>query len=430
MHAEGQAKIGKSEVSMIRVSDDRLFGWFVMGLAVGAVASGIHPYRFWPWVFEIIPVMAILAVLVLTRSMFVFTRMAYLFMAAALVMMIIGAHYTYAQMPCFNSLRETFHLSRNHYDRIGHFMQGLVPAMFLREMFLRSSSLSRGVIIALVITLCTGISALFELVEWAAVMVTGADVNVFLGTQGDFWDAQRDMVCALSGAVSYCIFLSGPHDRAIAAVTAYPIPSPERAESLRYRFWSRFLKWFGMGYHAFEPPRIRADHIRQLLRMLEPGSILCHDDLFYFSRPFIPGKYTHSAVVIDERTAIHSVPNGVEYIDVIDFVKDSDGFILLRPSYPYGGAKRVVEEAQALLRQGTRYNFSFRDRKAAMYCHEFTNRCLATVHLDVKPKRHRMLGFIVRDIVHADLFIEAFPAILEIHHPTRSKVRKTGAEDK
>ncbi len=411
---------------MIRLAEDRLFRWYAMGLAAGAAVSGIQPYSFWPWVFEIVPVVAILSLLVLTRSMFVFTRMAYLFLAAGLVMMMVGAHYTYAQMPWFNALRETLHLGRNHYDRVGHFMQGLLPAMVLREIFLRSTTLSRGVIIALVITLCTGGSAIFELIEWAAVMITQADVAQFLGTQGDFWDAQRDMLCALCGAVSYCILLSGTHDRAIAAITALPVPSPERAESLRYRFWSRFLQWFGLGYCAFEPPRVRAEHIRQLLRVLEPGCILCHNDLYYFSRPFIPGRYTHSGIVIDDQTVIHAVPGGVECMDVIDFVKDSDGFVLLRPPYAAGHAKRVVEEAQALLRQGTRYNFSFRDRPAALYCHEFTNRCLATVHLAVPPKRHRSFGFIVRDIVNADLFMQAFQTVLEVNHPPRLTARPAG----
>jgi putative membrane protein len=424
----GRAKV-KVAAFMIQVSDDRFFRWLVMGLLAGAVISGMHPYRFWPWVFEILPVLLILAVMVLSRGMFVFTRMAYLFMVAGLVMMMIGAHYTYAQVPWFNTLRDTFHLGRNHFDRVGHFMQGLVPAMVLREMFLRTTTLSRGVIIALVITLCAGVSAFWELLEWFAVLVMRpAGVQLFLGMQGDFWDAQYDMLCAVGGAVSYCLLLAGGHDRAIARMSAPPVPSPERIESLRYRYWSRFVIWFGLRYCAFEPPRIRAVHIRRLLEVLEPGSILCRDNASYTSRLFIPGKYSHSAVVIDDRTVIHAMEHGLQRMDVLDFVKDCDGFVVLRPPYREGCAERVVAEAQALLRQGIRYNFSFRERAAALYCHEFTNRCLAAVHLAVPARRHRTFWFFVRDLVHADLFLETFRVVLEVYHPPRASVpERSGA---
>jgi putative membrane protein len=136
------------------------------------------------------------------------------------LILLVGAHYTYAEVPLFNWLRDAWDLSRNHYDRVGHFAQGFVPAIVARELLIRTSPLTAGRWLFAVVTLsCLGISAAYELVEWAAAASTGEAATAFLATQGDIWDTQKDMALALVGAIAAQITLGRIHDRQIAALT-------------------------------------------------------------------------------------------------------------------------------------------------------------------------------------------------------------------
>ena len=136
------------------------------------------------------------------------------------MILLVGAHYTYAEVPAFNWLRDTFDLARNHYDRVGHFAQGFVPAVIARELLLRTSPLKEGRWLFTVVTLgCLGISAAYELIEWAAAELSGEAADAFLATQGDVWDTQKDMGLALVGAMLAQLLLGPLHSRQIAALT-------------------------------------------------------------------------------------------------------------------------------------------------------------------------------------------------------------------
>jgi putative membrane protein len=133
----------------------------------------------------------------------------------------VGGHYTYARVPLFQWLRPIFAWQRNNYDRLGHLMQGFVPAIIAREIFIRLGVVARtNWLPFLVLSVCLGISAFYELIEWWVALASGAASNDFLGSQGDVWDTQSDMFCALIGAVSALVLLSAFHNRAIRKLEA------------------------------------------------------------------------------------------------------------------------------------------------------------------------------------------------------------------
>lgn len=168
---------------------------------------------------EIAPVVIALPLVLATARRFPLTPLLYGLIAFHAVILIVGGKYTYAEMPLFNWIRDTFHLARNHYDRLGHFVQGFVPAMVARELLLRTSPLRPGKWLFTTIVLsCLGISALYELIEWQAAVILGSGADAFLATQGDAWDTQKDMAMAGIGAAAALLLLSGPHNRAIAAL--------------------------------------------------------------------------------------------------------------------------------------------------------------------------------------------------------------------
>ena len=147
-----------------------------------------------------------------------FTPLVYVLIAVHMVILMVGGHYTYARVPLFNWLRDAFGLARNHYDRVGHFAQGFVPAMIAREVLLRTTSLTRGkMLVFLVLSIALAISGAYELIEWGAAELTGEAAEDFLGTQGDVWDTQKDMALALTGAAAALALLSRWHDRQLAA---------------------------------------------------------------------------------------------------------------------------------------------------------------------------------------------------------------------
>ncbi|MBI1216206.1 MAG: DUF2238 domain-containing protein [Alphaproteobacteria bacterium] len=166
---------------------------------------------------EAFPVFIGLPILIVLREKFKLTNLIYLLLFVHAGILLIGAHYTYAKVPAFDWLRDHFHLSRNHYDRLGHFAQGFVPALLARELLLRSSPLRAGKwMFAIIFLSCMGISALYELLEWATSLATGTAADAFLGAQGDVWDTQEDMAMAGLGALCALAFFSRLHDRFLA----------------------------------------------------------------------------------------------------------------------------------------------------------------------------------------------------------------------
>lgn len=180
------------------------------------ICSGTNPHDRFTWLLEVLPVIIGIMVLALTYRRYKFTTLCYLLITLHMIILMIGGHYTYARVPLFDWIRDTFELSRNHYDRVGHFMQGFVPAIIAREILLRKSPLKRGKLLAAIVaSICLAISAFYELIEWWVALATGTAAEAFLGTQGDVWDTQWDMALALSGAVISLLLLSRVHDRYI-----------------------------------------------------------------------------------------------------------------------------------------------------------------------------------------------------------------------
>jgi putative membrane protein len=173
------------------------------------------------WILEVFPIFIGLPILVATARRFPLTPLAYRLLFVHALILMIGGHYTYAKVPVGFWVQDLLHLGRNHYDRLGHFAQGFVPAIVAREVFLRRSPLGRGKWLIFVVTcVCLAISASYELIEWAAALLGGSSADAFLGTQGDVWDTQWDMFVALVGAVSAQTFLSRSHDRELERLRA------------------------------------------------------------------------------------------------------------------------------------------------------------------------------------------------------------------
>ena len=190
--------------------------WLLLTLVV-LVWSGIAPKDRFTWFLEVAPVLIAVPLLLQTRRSFPLTPLAYGLLTLFGVILMIGGHYTYADMPLFNWLRDSYGLSRNHYDRLGHIMQGFVPAIVTREILLRTSPLKPGKwLFFLTVTVCLAISAFYEMIEWWVAVGSGDEAVAFLATQGDVWDTQWDMFLALSGALTSQLLLGRRHDRQLA----------------------------------------------------------------------------------------------------------------------------------------------------------------------------------------------------------------------
>jgi putative membrane protein len=184
------------------------------------VWSAIGPADRLTWALEVAPVVIVLPILVVTYRYFVFTPLVYVLILIHALILLIGGHYTYAEVPWFNWLRDAYELSRNYYDRLGHFAQGFVPAMVAREILLKKSPLVPGRWLFFIVScICLSISAVYEFIEWWVAAYEGGAADAFLGTQGDIWDTQWDMLMALVGAVTAQAFLSTFHDRQIINVS-------------------------------------------------------------------------------------------------------------------------------------------------------------------------------------------------------------------
>jgi putative membrane protein len=195
------------------------------GVAIVFVWSGWQPHDRLTWWLEIFPGLAGLIVLAATYQRFRFTTLVYTLIALHICLLCVGGHYTYARVPLFDWLRTVFDWHRNHYDRLGHFAQGLVPAMIAREVFIRLNVIAkRGWMTFLVISVCLGISAFYELIEWWTALVSGDAAVSFLGTQGDVWDTQEDMCMALIGAICGLLLLRPWQDRQLARLPSSRAP--------------------------------------------------------------------------------------------------------------------------------------------------------------------------------------------------------------
>jgi len=194
---------------------DLRFIW--LAVAVIFVWSAIRPHDYFTWMLEVFPAIIGAVILALTYRRFRFTTLVYTLIAMHMIILMVGGHYTYAEVPIGNWIRDQFQLSRNHYDRLGHFAQGFVPAMIAREVLLRLNVLKRGRwLFVMVVSICLAVSALYELLEWTVSALTGSAGDAFLGTQGDVFDTQKDMALALVGAVTALLTLSMFHDKQLA----------------------------------------------------------------------------------------------------------------------------------------------------------------------------------------------------------------------
>lgn len=186
-------------------------------VALALVVSGLAPYDRATWWMEIFPILIAAPILVATARRFPLTPLVYTLLAIHAVILMVGGHYTYARVPLGFWVQDLFGFARNHYDRLGHLAQGFIPALLVREILLRTSPLRPGRwLFFLVTATCLAISACYEFIEWWTAVAGGDSATAFLGTQGDVWDTQWDMFCALVGAVTAQLLLARVHDRALA----------------------------------------------------------------------------------------------------------------------------------------------------------------------------------------------------------------------
>ncbi|HXX57146.1 MAG TPA: DUF2238 domain-containing protein [Thermodesulfovibrionales bacterium] len=199
-----------------RIPGTLILFWLLLFFSV-LIWSAIRPHDYFTWFLEVLPALLGLVILASTFRNFRFTRMAYWLMLIHAIILMIGGHYTYAEVPLFDWLRDIFSMSRNNYDKVGHFAQGFVPAIVIREILIRKSPVKEGNwLFFIVVCICLALSAFYELIEWWVAVLTGTAAESFLGTQGYVWDTQSDMLLALVGAIAALIILSKPHDRALS----------------------------------------------------------------------------------------------------------------------------------------------------------------------------------------------------------------------
>ena len=178
--------------------------------------SGIHPKDYLIWFLEVAPALAGFIAVSVTYKKFRLTTLAYTLILIHCVILMIGGHYTYAEVPLFDWIRDYFDLARNNYDKVGHLAQGFIPAIIAREILIRKSIIN-GMAWQnfIIVCICLALSAFYELIEWWVAIFSGESADAFLGAQGYVWDTQSDMALALLGAISALVLLSGVHDRQI-----------------------------------------------------------------------------------------------------------------------------------------------------------------------------------------------------------------------
>ena len=195
---------------------EKKYWLFLIIFFIVGIWSGINPYETGLWFLEAGMCLIGVAVLAFTFRKFKFTDMTYIFILIHLIILFVGAHYSYAKVPLFDWIRDIFDQSRNNYDKVGHFAQGFVPAMIARELLIRLDVLKkRSWLPFLVVSICLAISAFYELIEWWVGALSSDGADDFLGTQGYVWDTQSDMFCAMIGAICMLLFFSKLQDKQI-----------------------------------------------------------------------------------------------------------------------------------------------------------------------------------------------------------------------
>lgn len=191
----------------------RVLLWLALFFGV-LVWSGIQPKDYLTWLLEVAPALIGIVILAATRRSFPLTDLAYVLILVHSVILMVGGHYTYAEVPLGEWVQDAFSQSRNNYDKLGHFAQGFVPAILAREIMIRLDVVNGARWRAfLVICVCLAISAVYELIEWWVALLSKEAADSFLGTQGYMWDTQSDIAWALAGAVLALLLLSRLHDR-------------------------------------------------------------------------------------------------------------------------------------------------------------------------------------------------------------------------
>jgi len=183
-------------------------------LVVLFIWSAIKPFEYFTWFLEVLPAVIGVLVLLFTYKNFQFTKLVYVLIFVHCVILIIGGHYTYAEVPLFDWIQEVFHQSRNNYDKVGHFAQGFVPVMIARELLLRKNVINgKTWLNFIIVCVAMAISVTYEFIEWGVSLLTGDGGDSFLGTQGYIWDTQSDMLYATIGAVIALLVLSKIHNK-------------------------------------------------------------------------------------------------------------------------------------------------------------------------------------------------------------------------
>lgn len=194
------------------------FAWLAIFMAV-FTWSAIKPYDSFTWFLEVIPAIIAVVALTVTRARYPLTSLSYNLILIHSIILMVGGHYTYAEVPLFDTFAEYFGSSRNNYDKLGHLAQGFIPAIIAREIFIQRAVINgRKWMNFLIVCFCLGFSALYELIEWWVALATGEDAEAFLGTQGYVWDTQSDMGFALLGALCALLLLGKIHDRQLRAL--------------------------------------------------------------------------------------------------------------------------------------------------------------------------------------------------------------------
>jgi len=181
--------------------------------------SVINPKEYFTWMLEVFPGVTGIGILLFTYKKFRFTNLVYTLIAIHCCILFVGGHYTYAEVPFFDWIRDTFHHSRNNYDKVGHLAQGFVPALIIREILLRNEVINKKAWISfIIVSICMAISVTYEFIEWLVSILTGESGDSFLGTQGYIWDTQSDMLYATIGAILALLLFSKLQDKQLKSI--------------------------------------------------------------------------------------------------------------------------------------------------------------------------------------------------------------------
>lgn len=195
--------------------------FFITSFLLGLIISAINPHDYFTWFLEVLPGVIAFIIILLTHKRFPLSQLSIILITIHSYILFIGGHYTYAEVPLFNTLKKLLHHERNNFDKIGHFMQGFVPAIIVRELLIRHSVITKnGWLNFIIVSICLAISALYELFEAFVAIMTGEAADSFLGTQGYVWDTQSDMFLCMIGCVIAILCLSKTHDRFIIGISS------------------------------------------------------------------------------------------------------------------------------------------------------------------------------------------------------------------